>query len=156
MSKLPYRRSSIKDNAITSCAPYERLANSTVSGAVSYCATFREKNRLNPTKDEDLQSSFLLQRLYQAFKIKDPKEKQQKAVPPCVISKLTEVQITELQTSYTYKVPLTEKRRTDILRLRNIGLLHLAECVAVTFEMKKKDEKSHTVHHKATKPNSLL
>jgi hypothetical protein len=62
------------------------------------------------------------------------------------------------------KVPQAEKRRTDILRLRNIRfvkngkvlqhkspLLHLADCVSITFEMQKKDEKSDTVHHKATK-----
>ena len=61
------------------------------------------------------------------------------------------------------KVPQAEKRRTDILRLRNVrfikdgkalphdsDFLHLADCVAVTFEMQKKDEKSDTVHHKAT------
>ena len=60
-------------------------------------------------------------------------------------------------------VPQAEKRRTDVLRLRNIRfvtngkvlphdseLLHLADCVAITFEMQKKDEKSDTVHHKAT------
>ena len=78
--------------------PFGRLANGTVSSAVSHvCATFRENSRSNPTKDDDLQSSFLLQRLYRAFKNKDPKEKQQKAVPPCVIAKVTEVQVTELQ-----------------------------------------------------------
>ena len=67
VSKLPYSlgrdgsitsSSSIKDNAITSCAPNGRLANS------------REKNRLNPTKDEDLQSSFLLQRYTKHLKTK--------------------------------------------------------------------------------------
>jgi hypothetical protein len=165
--------------------PHERLASSTVSGAVSYvCTTFRENSRPNPTKDEDLQSSFLLQRLYRAFKNKDPKEKQQKAVPPCVIAKLTEVQITELQIAIAQlsvlgfffamrsceylKVPQAEKRRTDILRLRNVrfikdgkalphdsDFLHLADCVAVTFEMQKKDEKSDTVHHKATKDANM-
>ena len=57
--------------------PHGRLAHSTVSGAVSYvCAPFRENNRLNPAKEKDLQSSFLLQRLYRAFKNKDSKEKQ--------------------------------------------------------------------------------
>jgi hypothetical protein len=41
---------------------HERLAQSTVSSAVSHiCTTFREKNRPNPTKDDDLQSNFLLQ-----------------------------------------------------------------------------------------------
>ena len=116
--------------------PHGRLAHGTVSGAVSYvCATFRENNRPNHTKEDDLQSSFLLQRLYRAFKNKDPKEeKQQKAVPPCIIAKLTEVQITELQIAVSQlavigfffamrlceylKVPQAEKRHTDILRLQ--------------------------------------
>ena len=45
------------------------------------------------TKDNDLQSSFPLQRLYRSFKFKnaDPKVKQQKAVPPCVVAKACEM-----------------------------------------------------------------
>jgi hypothetical protein len=59
---------------------HERLAQSTVSSAVSHvCTTFRKNNRPNPTKDDDLQSNFLLQRLYRAFKNKDPKEKEYKS-----------------------------------------------------------------------------
>jgi hypothetical protein len=68
--------------------PHERLAQSTVNSAVSnVCASFRENSQPNPTKDNDLQSSFLLQRLYRSFMNADPKEKQQKAVPPCVVAK---------------------------------------------------------------------
>ena len=107
------------------------------------------------------------------------KVQKQCCIPPCVIAKLTEVQITELQIAVSQlavlsfffamrsceylKVPQAEKRRTDILRLRNVrfvkngkvlhhdsALLHLSDCIAVTFEMQKKDEKSDTVHHKAT------
>ncbi len=60
------------------------------------------------------------------------------------------------------KVPQSEKRRNDGLRLKSLRFikdgkllqynnpqLHLADCVAITFKMEKKDEKSDTVHHKA-------
>jgi hypothetical protein len=56
------------------------------------------------------------------------------------------------------KVENAEERRSDILRLRNIRFLkrgkvvkhddkivHLADCVSITFEMQKKDEKDDTV-----------
>ena len=69
---------------------------------------------------------------------------------------------------WVLKVPQAEKRHTDILRLQNLrfvkngkvlhhdsALLHLADLVAVTFEMQKKDKKSDTVHHKATKDANM-
>ena len=55
-------------------------------------------------------------------------------------------------------VPQSEKRRTDILRLRNIRFftegietshdspdLEFADCVSITFEFQKKDERNDTV-----------
>ena len=60
-------------------------------------------------------------------------------------------------------VPQAEKRRTDILRLRNIRFLEdgivldhsnpqceFAESVAITFEFQEKDERNDTVTQKAT------
>ena len=61
------------------------------------------------------------------------------------------------------KVPKAEEGRTKILVLRNIRFirsgkvishndpqLECADCVAITFEMQKTDEKNDPVHHKAT------
>ena len=61
------------------------------------------------------------------------------------------------------KVPKAEEGRTKILVLRNIrfikdgkvmdhddACLERAECVAITFEMQKNDERNETVHHKPT------
>ena len=164
---------------------HDRLAAGTVSNSISnVCLTFRENSRPNPTKDDDLQSSFLLSRLYRAFKNKDPREKQQKATPPCVIVKIIKIQVSDLHIAISQlaviafffamrsceylKVPQSKKRRNDGLRLKSLRFikdgkllqynnpqLHLADCVAITFKMEKKDEKSDTVHHKATNDKSM-
>ena len=61
-------------------------------------------------------------------------------------------------------VPRAEEGQTKILVLRNFRFiredgkvlshnsveLEGADCVAITFEMQKKDEKNDTIHHKAT------
>ena len=60
-------------------------------------------------------------------------------------------------------VPRAEEGRTKILVLRNFRFirdgkvlshdsveLECADCVAITFEMQKKEEKNDTIHHKAT------
>jgi hypothetical protein len=46
--------------------------------------TFRDSDQPNPTKDDDGELGRLLLRLYQAFRNKDPEEKQQKALPATV------------------------------------------------------------------------
>eukprot|EP00957_Ditylum_brightwellii_P090795 6913946-Ditylum_brightwellii.AAC.1 len=56
------------------------------------------------------------------------------------------------------KVPQTEKRRTDVLRFRNIRFcrnrremkhnnpwIEFADCVSITFEFQKNDERDNTV-----------
>ena len=66
------------------------------------------------------------------------------------------------------KVPKAEQGRTKILVLRNLRFirdgkvmshedldLEQADCLAVTFEMQKKDDKNDTVHHKATKDRTM-
>ena len=61
------------------------LAEGTIQGAVLYVAlTFRDSDQPNPTKDDDGELGRLLLRLYQAFRNKDPAEKQQKALPATV------------------------------------------------------------------------
>jgi hypothetical protein len=65
------------------------------------------------------------------------------------------VQITELQIAFkprsvattSYDFVTSDSSRTA----KYCPILHLADCVSITFEMQKKDEKSDTVHHKATK-----
>jgi hypothetical protein len=61
---------------------YDTLALGTIQNTISDISlNFREIGRPNPTKDNDLQLSFILQRQFRAFKNKDPKEKQQKVIP---------------------------------------------------------------------------
>jgi hypothetical protein len=159
---------------------HDRLAEGTIRNSISdVCSTFRENGRPNPTKDDDMQLSFVLSRLYRAFRNEDPNEKQQKAIPPCVILAIAQLVETDEQRaigqlarlgfffamrSREYlKVPRAELGRTKILLLRNIRFvrdgrnvshddpaLELSDCIAITFEMQKKEEKNDTVHHKAS------
>jgi hypothetical protein len=104
--------------------------------------------------------------------------KQQKAIPVRVIKEITRMNATEVQQATAQltvgglffacrsceylKVPHAEKRRTDVLRLRNIRFfkngrllphnhpdLERADCVSITFEMQKKDKKSDTANQLA-------
>jgi hypothetical protein len=55
---------------------HDTLALGTVRNTIlDISATFRENDRQNPTKDDDLQLSFILSRQFRAFKNADPKEK---------------------------------------------------------------------------------
>ncbi len=74
---------------------HDTLASGTIRNTISdVSSTFWENGRPNPTKDKDLQLSFILQQQFRAFKNKDPKEKQQKAIPACVIAEITKQQLT--------------------------------------------------------------
>jgi hypothetical protein len=117
---------------------YQTLVEGTIRNSVSYVAqTFRDNDRSNPTKNSDGELGRVLQRLFRAFRNKDPRPKQQKALPACVISELKKIRSTAKQRavgelavgafffacrSCEYvKVPQAEKRRTNVLRLRNIS-----------------------------------
>jgi hypothetical protein len=152
------------------------LAEGTIRGDVSYVAsTFRDSDRPNPTKDDDDELGRLLSSLYRAFRNKDPAEKQQKALPARVLIEMSKLQATESQRarfelaspgalfhcmrSCEYiKVPAAEKRRTDILKIRNLKFrkngaivphdspeLEYSDNISITFEKQKKDERDDTV-----------
>jgi hypothetical protein len=77
---------------------FKTLAAGTVRNTISsVCSTFRGNGRPNPSKDKDLQSCFLLKRLYRSYANDDPKQKQQKAIPLCVIAEIAKQKDTELQ-----------------------------------------------------------
>jgi hypothetical protein len=62
-----------------SSAAHDKLASGTIRNSISdISATFRETRRPNPTKDDNLQLSFILHRQFRPYKNEDPKEKQQK------------------------------------------------------------------------------
>jgi len=156
-------------------ASHERLAAGTVKDTVQYvCATFRENVYPNPSNDDDGLPAFILQREFRLFKNTDPEEKHQKAIPISVISELIHRDGTDLEQatgelatigiffamcSCKYlKVAKPDHRRTKILRLRNVRFfqgveqlshdhreLEFADCVTLTFERQKKDEKMNTV-----------
>eukprot|EP00984_Skeletonema_dohrnii_P016767 scaffold7500_cov75-Skeletonema_dohrnii-CCMP3373.AAC.3 len=159
---------------------YVTLAESTIRGTISYVAqTFRDNDRPNPTKDEDGDLGRVLSRQFRAFRNQYPKPKQQKALPICVLSEMAKNTSTETKKAISQlaiaafffacrsceylSVPQAEKRRTDILRLRNIRFLsdgieishdhpelHSATLVSVTFVWQKSDEKDETVNQYAT------
>jgi hypothetical protein len=159
---------------------HDRLVEGTIKNTISnVCSTFRENGWPNPTKDEDGQPSFLLSRLYRAFRNEDPNQRQQKAVPPCVVLSIARLNKSEfhlamgqlvrigfffaMRSREYVKVPRAEEGRTKLLALKNIKFikdgkviehdnfqLECADCVAFTFEMQKKEEKNDTVHHKRT------
>jgi hypothetical protein len=122
---------------------HDTLVEDTIRGAVSYVAsTFRENDRLNPTKDEDSELDRLLSRQYRAFRNEDPPVVHQKAVPVYVFWDLLKNKHTKTKKaigqlggpsfffaniSCEYlKIPQSEKRRTYILRLRNIRFFRRA------------------------------
>ena len=150
------------------------LAESTVRGTISFLEqAFRDNDCPNPTKDEDGNLGRLVSRLFTAFKKGDPNLKQQKALPIGVLREVAKLQVTETQRAITQfvistffsmrsceylLVPQCEKRRTDILKMKNIRflmkrllLLHdspnleFADCVSVTFKFQKKDEQNDTL-----------
>eukprot|EP00957_Ditylum_brightwellii_P090909 6922572-Ditylum_brightwellii.AAC.1 len=74
------------------------LAEGTVRGAISYVTQiFQENNHPNPTKDDDGKFGRLLSSQYKAFKNKDPKSKQQKALPIGVLRVVAKANIMESQ-----------------------------------------------------------
>ena len=159
---------------------HETLVVGTIRGTISHVVqTFRDHDRPNPTKDEDGDLGRVLSRLFRAYQNKDPKQQQQKALPVGVLRELAKVKATETQRAISQltiaayffacrsceylKVQQSEKRRTDILRLRcirffkdgkelahNDRLLEYADSVSVTFEYQKNDEKHDTVTQMAT------
>jgi hypothetical protein len=159
---------------------HDTLALGTIQNTISdISATFRENNWPNPTKDNDLQLSFILYRQFQAFKNADPKEKQQKAIPTYGIAKIAKQKMAELQYAISQltilafffamhlceyvKVQQHKKQRTEILCLQNLWFfkngrlvdhndrsLKYANCINITFEMQKKDKKNNTTTQMAS------
>ncbi|KAL7467245.1 hypothetical protein ACHAXS_007490, partial [Conticribra weissflogii] len=158
---------------------HDSLAESTVRNTISFVAsTFREQDRPNPTRDDDGKLSRLLSQQFQAFKNNDPNPAQQKALPIGVLCEIAKRKTTEVERasrlaigafffaccSCEYlKVPQAEKRQTDVLRLRNIRFfkkgnewnhpdkdLEYADCLSITFEWQKKDERMDTVTQMAS------
>ncbi len=68
---------------------YGTLAEGTVRSAILYVvSTFQENGWTHPIKDKDMELGWILHRLFQAFKNKDSKIAQQKAVLISVIPEL--------------------------------------------------------------------
>jgi hypothetical protein len=70
-------------------AKHDTLVERTIRGTISHVLqAFRTKGRPNPTKDIDNELSITLSRQFHAYRNKDPKEKQQQALPFSVLNKL--------------------------------------------------------------------
>ena len=142
-------------------------------------SSFRDNDCSNPTLDEDGNLGRLLSHQFRAFKNKDPAPKQQKALPSIALKELFNKNATEQQQALAnlaigafffacrsceyLKVWEQEKRRTDVLRLRDIcfrknGIelkhsnpaLEFGDSVSNTFERQKKDKRMDTVTHLAS------
>ncbi len=148
-------------------------------------ATFRENDRPNPTLDVDGKLSWILARQFRAYTKEDPKAKQEKAIPLCVVELLALKQSTESQRaigqliigaiffacrSCEYlKVPKQEEHQTKQLQLGNVVFykdgniiphnispqIRLADCVSLTFESQKNERKHDTITQWAT-PHPVL
>ena len=122
---------------------------------------------------------FLLQRELRSFKKADPAEKHQKAIPMSVILTLAKQQLSELDRAivqltglgifFAFRsceyldVPYAKHGQTEILRLRNIRFfkdgelvqhshpeLEYSDCISLTFERQKREEKNDTVTQEAS------
>ena len=79
----------------TSCIT---VAIGTVRGAVNHMvATFREYGQPNPTLDVDGRLAWILARQFRVYAKEDPKTKQEKAIPLCVIKLIALKTATESQ-----------------------------------------------------------
>ena len=136
--------------------------------------TFRDNGKSNPTKDDGGKLGRILSSQYRAFKSNDPPPVQQKALPAGVLRELAKMAVTETQRATSQlatgdfffamrsceylKAPQAKKGRTDVLHLRNIRFfkkgrelnhnnpwLEFADCVSITFDWQKKDERMDTV-----------
>ena len=154
---------------------HDTLVEATIRNTISYVAqTFREEGRPNPTRDDDGELGRLLSRLYRSFRNRDPAEKQQKAIPLCVLKELANLRSTEKQKA-VYQLSLGafffamrsceyvevkdySSRRTKRLCLRNLCFrrdgavlphddpnLHLADTISILFEKQKKEERNDEI-----------
>ena len=154
------------------------MASKSVKSSIDLvAATFRENGYGNPTRDEDLDTAFLLQRQYRALAKGDAKEKQQKALPVDVIRTVAHNQTTETTQATAQLIigafffacrsceylKVSRPGQTKQLRIRNLQFarngtvipntspnLNEADCVSITFEMQKNDMKHETVTQWAT------
>ena len=114
------------------------LGLKTVQGAVNHVvATFRENDRTNPTLDIDGHLAWTLAWQFRAYSKEDPKAKQEKAIPICVIELIALKTVTELQHAFGQliigafffacrlckylKVPKQEHHQTKQLQIVNIA-----------------------------------
>jgi hypothetical protein len=138
-------------------------------------STFQDFSQRDPRKNETGQTSRLLSRQYRGYRNKDPKTKQQKALPVCVIRQvgrnkdtIKDVAAGQLapgafyfamrSCEYSKVSAKAENRRTKLLRLKNIRFfnrnalvahhdprLNMSMSVSITFEFQKNDERDDTV-----------
>ena len=138
LEHLPWL-SEVGDSPIHTLTHAEGAVTGTISNVVQ---TFRSSRRQNPTKDAGKELSILLLRQFQAFRNKDPKEKQQKALPFSVLNELAKHQVTETNKTitqftigeaffacrsceYSSKVPRREQKCAKLLCLRKICFFKL-------------------------------
>ena len=87
----------VREGRFCSRERHEVLVEGTVRNAVSHVVqAFRTAGRQNPTKDKDNKLSILLLHQFRAYKNKDPKQKQQKALPFSVLDELAKQKATDL------------------------------------------------------------
>jgi hypothetical protein len=161
--------------ACFSRSSHDRLAKGSISGAISHvCQTFHKHSQPNPSLDEDGKTGFLLQQKLRAFKKADPAEKHQKGIPMLIISALAKqqlskldqaiIQLTGLSMFFAFrsceylKILQGEQHQMEQLCMRNICFfkdgeiipythpaLELTDCVSITFERQKQEDKHNMI-----------
>jgi hypothetical protein len=154
---------------------YVQLANGSIKSSIAHvCQTFREHSQPNPSLDDNGKPGFLLQWELKAFKKEDLAKNHQKAIPMSVISTLAKQQISKLNQAIVQltglgiffafcsckylNVSKSEKRQMEQLHLRNICFLkdgeviqhthpdlEFPDCVSITFQHQKRDDKNDTI-----------
>ena len=153
------------------------MAIGTVRGAVDHVvAAFREYGWPNPTLDVDGWLAWIVARQFRAYSKEDPKTKQEKAIPLCVIKLIALKTTTESQCaigqliigafsfacrSCEYlKVPKQNQHQTKQLTLKNVSFykdgniiphnlskIYLTDSVALTFVSQKNERKHDQLYY---------
>jgi hypothetical protein len=152
------------------------LACKTVSGAINHmAASFRSHRYPNPSHNKHGALDWNLAQQYCSYKLSDPKEIQQKAIPLSVVSLIVQANTTKMQQATTQlivgafffacrlcknlQVPTPEEKQTKILMLENISFykdkielphsetseLATANHVSITFISQKNGRKNNTI-----------
>lgn len=176
---------SVRDAEYSTAAFTSLAAGTVQAAVNYVAQTFIDHFKGDPRKDESGATSRLLSQQYRGYKNTDPPAKQQKAVTCSILremgkhtSTLKDLATAQLSSGafffamrsceYTKVTAKAEDRRTKLLCLRNLRFFYRqtelhhsdprlaqADCVTITFEFQKNDERNDSVTMHRTSDNYL-